>query len=144
MNVNARGLDIIKRNEGLRLKAYKCPAGVWTIGYGHTGDVKKGMEITEHQADAILSVDLDKFEREVEELFPGANENEFSALVSLAFNVGTSRLEDSKLHVAFLAGDKWMAANQFLAWRFAAGKVLPGLLKRRSEERKLFLSEPAP
>jgi lysozyme len=144
VKINARGLDIIKKYEGLRLKAYKCPAGRLTIGYGHTGDVKKGMEITEHQADVILDLDVERFEREVEELFPGANEDEFSALVSLAFNVGTTRLEDSKLRVAFLAGDKWMAANQFLAWRFAAGKVMPGLLRRRSEEKKLFLSEYAP
>lgn len=139
MKVNAAGLQLIKRSEGLRLDAYLCPAGVWTIGYGHTGDVKKGDRITSHQADVLLDHDLDHFERRVEALAPGANDNEFSAMVSFAFNLGEAALSRSSLLKKFLAGDKVGAAAEFMKWKYAAGKVLPGLVLRRSEERNLFL-----
>lgn len=143
MRANQRAIDLIKKYEGLRLKAYKCPAGIWTIGYGHTGDVKPGDVITEHQADAILDVDLDKFERGVLTLLGVATpftENEFSALVSFAFNLGLAALEKSTLLKKFRAGDKAGAAAEFLQWKYAAGRVLPGLVKRRVEERALFLA----
>jgi lysozyme len=139
---NAAGIALIKRFEGLRLEAYLCPAGVWTIGYGHTGNnVLPGSKITEHQANAILDVDLDKFERGVEALLPGVplTDNEFAALVSLSFNIGLSRFEKSTLREKLLLRDKPGAAAEFLKWRLAAGKVLPGLVKRRAAERALFL-----
>lgn len=140
MKLNAAGLELIKRFEGLRLKAYKCPAGVWTIGWGHTKDVKAGQEITEHQAEAILDVDLDAYESAVEELCPGANENQFAALVSFAFNLGVNALTKSTLRRKYLAGDAEGAANEFLKWTRAGGNVLAGLVKRRKAERDLFLT----
>lgn len=138
--INHAGRDLIKKWEGLRLKAYKCPAGVWTIGYGHTGDVKKGDVITEHQAEAILDVDLDKFERGAENLLDvQVSDNEFAALVSFAFNLGVGALGRSTLLKLVNAGDKVGAGAQFMKWTYAAGKVVPGLVKRRAAERELFL-----
>lgn len=141
MKTNEAGRALIKAAESLELDAYLCPAGVWTVGYGHTGDVKPGDHITEHQADAILDVDLAKFERGVEGLAPGATENEFSAFVSFAFNLGVAALARSTLLQKFLAGDKAGAAAEFLKWTYAKGHVLPGLVKRRAAERALFLAE---
>lgn len=134
------GVDLIKRFEGLRLEAYLCPAGVWTLGYGHTGaHVLPGSKVTEHQAEVILQSDLERFERAVERLAPGASDNEFAALVSFAFNLGEAALARSTLLKKFLAGDKPGAAGEFAKWVYAAGKVLPGLVKRREAERTLFL-----
>lgn len=144
MRINAAGLEILKKFEGLRLDAYRDVAGVWTIGWGHTGDVKPGMRVTKHQAGAILDVDLDKFERGVGDLVHVANENQFSALVSLAFNIGLGALGKSTLLKRFNNGEHYAAGNEFLKWRLSAGKVQPGLVKRRVAERALFLTRPAP
>lgn len=142
MKTNEAGKDLIKKAEGLRLEAYLCPAGVWTIGYGHTGaHVLPGSKVTEHQADAILDADLAKFEAAVARLAPGASENEFSALVSFTFNLGEAALARSTLLKKFLDGDKAGAASEFMKWT-SAGKVLPGLVKRRADERRLFLTPP--
>lgn len=139
--INEAGRALIKKAEGLRLNAYRCPAGVVTIGYGHTGDVKMGQKITEHQADAIFDLDVSSFEDMVEGLTLGkATDNEFSALVSFAFNLGSKALAGSTLLKKFRAGDKAGAAAEFMKWQYAAGKVLPGLVKRRAAERALFLS----
>jgi lysozyme len=138
--INSDGLALIKRFEGLRLKAYKCPAGVWTIGYGHTGDVKPEHELKdEHQADIVLKSDLERYEECVERLAPGLNDNQFSALVSFAFNLGETALARSTLLKHVLAQRFEQAGAQFLKWHYAAGKVLPGLVKRRAAERELFL-----
>lgn len=137
--IRDRALEIIKAAEGLRLTAYRCPAGVWTIGYGHTGDVREGQTITAHQADAILDVDLDHFERAVDRLAPGANANQRGALVSLAFNIGVKALEGSALLRLHRAGDHVGAAVAFSRWVRGGGKVLPGLVKRRAAEAALYL-----
>lgn len=141
MRANKKAVDLIKKYEGLRLTAYLCPAKVWTIGWGHTGDVKKGDKITQHQAEAILDVDLDTHERGVEKLLAGRpyTANQFSALVSFAFNFGVKKLGESTLLEKFLKGDVQGAAGEFLKWKYAAGRVMPGLLKRRIEERALFI-----
>lgn len=141
--INAGGLDIIKRFEGLKLKAYKCPAGVWTIGWGHTGDVKPGATITAHQAEAILDADLDRFELGVDKLAPGLPSNQFSALVSFSFNVGLEALAKSTLLKKLKSGGPLAAAPEFAKWVRAGGKVLPGLVKRREAERQLFLTPEA-
>ena len=157
MRTNAAGIALIKRFESLRLKAYKCPAGVWTIGYGHTGDVKAGDVITEHQADAILDVDLDKFERIVSEAVKcPLSENQFSALVSFVFNVGPGRAAKGKdpgrdgfvtlksgkpstmLRRLNEGGGPLAAAPEFAKWNKAGGAVLTGLVARREAERQLF------
>lgn len=149
-HINESGIAILKKFESLQLKAYLCPAGVWTIGYGHTGDVKKGGVITEHQADAILDTDLARFERDVEYLTQGVtlSDNEFSALVCLAFNIGSDidaddiaeGLGDSRLLKMLKAGDRAGAAAEFSKWTHAGGHVLSGLVKRRAAERALFLT----
>lgn len=141
MKANAAGRALIKSFEGFRADAYLCPAGVWTIGYGHTGDVKPGQRVTEHQADAILEYDLDRFERGVADLVDvPLTANQFSALVSFAFNLGLDALERSTLLALLNAGDYQGASRQFARWRIAGGKVLPGLERRRAAERALFLT----
>lgn len=150
--VNAAGIALVKQFEGLRLQAYPDPATggkPFTIGWGHTGDVKPGDNITEHQAEAILGYDLERTAEIVEKMLTGvsATDNQFAALVSLAFNIGVFRLSKSTLLRKFVAGDVAGAAAEFLKWRLAAGKVLPGLVKRRAAERALFLAAdetPAP
>jgi lysozyme len=140
--MNAAGLALLKRWESLRLKAYVCPAGVLTIGYGHTGDVQPHHVISEHQADVILGHDLERFEAGVAGLTEdcGLTDNEFSACVSLAYNIGLTAFGSSTLLRRLRAGDKAGAAEQFAVWRKAGGKVLAGLVSRRADERALFLS----
>jgi len=137
------GRAIIEEHEGLRLEAYKCPAGIWTIGYGHTGDVKEGDRITRHQAEAILEYDLGRYEDAVARLAPKATGPQFSALVAFVFNVGIGAFEKSTLLKEFLAGRTLNAAAEFDRWTRGGGKVLPGLVKRRAAERALFLTVPS-
>ncbi len=144
MIINDKGRQIIELFEGMKLKAYKCPAGVWTIGVGHTGDVKEGMVITKHQAEEIFTYDLQTFEEAVAHLAPKATANQFSALVSFAFNVGVDALRRSTLLKELNAGRPLNAANEFSKWtkaKNAAGVLvpLPGLVKRRAAERALFM-----
>lgn len=146
MRINREGLEIIKRSEGLQLHAYFCPAGKITIGYGHTGnDVMPGMVITEAEADALLVRDLEFFEERVDHaLAPQARErttgNQFSAMVSFAFNVGPAAFKDSSLLRKHNAGEAQAAADQFLRWNKAGGRVLEGLTARRKAERSLYLT----
>lgn len=142
MRINNEGKALIRRFEGLRLDAYLCPAGKATIGYGHTGDVKLGQKITEHQADVILDFDLEKFEHGVTSLLGALklNENQFAALVSFAFNLGINALAKSTLLKCVKASEHDKAGAEFMKWKYAAGKVLPGLVKRRAAERALYLA----
>lgn len=137
MKTGQAGVNLIKKYEGCRLVAYKCPAGVWTIGYGHTGNVKQGDKITQAQADAILLADLEKFEKNVNQYYDKYrwSQNEFDALVSFAFNLGSI----DKL-VANGTRSRTVIAEKMLLYNKAAGQVLSGLTKRRQEERKLFLT----
>lgn len=143
--INDAGRNIVMSEETLQLHAYLCPAGIPTIGYGHTGDVKMGDTITAHQAEVILEYDLRHFEEVVSRLAPMSNANEFSALVSFAFNLGEESLASSTLLKRFLAGQKAAAAAEFPKWCHArnpkTGKMeaLPGLVRRRARERALFL-----
>ncbi len=141
MRINEKGLALIKEFEGCRLTAYRCPAGVWTIGYGHTQDVKSGMAITKIDAERFLRQDIRRFEEAVTSLIKvPATSNQFSALVSFAFNVGINSLRTSTLLKKLNRGDLNGAANEFLRWNKAGGKELPGLTRRREAERKLFLT----
>lgn len=139
-SINKAGLDIIREFEGLRLKAYVCPAGVLTIGYGSTGShVKPGMVITEAQADELLRSDLRRFEDAVATAAPKATDNQFSAMVSLAFNIGVAAFtRPSTVLRRHLAGDHAGAADAFAMWNKAGGKVLPGLVRRRAAEAALY------
>lgn len=145
--INAAGAAIIKEFEGLRLTAYLCPAGVWTIGWGHTGpDVKPGLVITHERAEELFADDLQEFEAGVARLAPVASDNQFSALVSFAFNVGLDEdgdslaegLGDSTLLRKHNAGDFEGAAREFAKWNTAKGHVLPGLSRRRAMEAALY------
>lgn len=137
-------MDFIEAWEGCRLAAYKCPAGVWTIGVGHTQDVTEHDEITHEQARELLRQDIEEVKRR---LAPFVNvdvtEGQFIALVSLAFNVGVSYVVHKcpKLMRALNAGDAEACAHEFLDVNRAGGKVLSGLTERRRAEAKLFLSE---
>lgn len=137
--ISAKGLDLIKRSEGLRLNAYRCPANVPTIGYGSTGPhVRMGMTITEAEAERLLRDDVDRFERAVERLAPGATQGQFDSLVSLSFNIGEAAFERSTLLAKHRAGDFAGAEAQFARWNKGGGRVLPGLVTRRAAEAALY------
>lgn len=139
MTLSPAGLRLIKEFEGLSLKAYVCPAGVLTIGYGTTRGVKPGQVISEAEAEAMLREDVRQFERGVSEAVkvPLA-QHEFDALVSFAYNVGLGAFRTSTLLRLLNKGDKAGAAAQFGRWNKAKGKVLAGLTRRRAAERAMF------
>jgi lysozyme len=143
MQVSPAGIALTKSMEGCRLTAYPDPASggaPFTCGYGHTGsDVKPGMTITQAQADAWLEYDLARSAQIVNSLVHVyLNQNQFDALVDLVFNVGAGNFRSSTLLRLVNAGNFPAAADQFARWTLAGGKVLPGLIARRSAERALF------
>ncbi|OOF48723.1 muraminidase [Rodentibacter genomosp. 1] len=144
MKTSERGINHIIRDEGERLTAYQDIVGIWTIGVGHTGfvdgkPVTRGMTITAEKSREILKADLARFEKAV-----NANvkvlltQNQFDALVSLAFNIGEGAFSGSTLVRKLNAGDYLGASQQFLVWKNAGGKVSQGLLNRRKREKALF------
>lgn len=145
MQMSAKGRNLLKQREGVRLKAYPDSVGVWTIGVGHTSaaglpKVYKGLTITAELADGILTIDLKKFEKAViDAVKVNLTQNEFDALVSLCFNIGTGAFKGSTVVRKLNSGDKKGAADAFLLWKNAGGK--PILLKRRQAERLQFLGE---
>jgi len=142
MRISQAGVDAIKAFEGLRLDAYKCPAGIPTIGYGSTGShVSMGMSITEEYAEVLLREDIERFERCVNEYVTvELTQHMFDALVSFAFNLGCGALKRSTLLKRVNVNRKEDAANEFLRWDNAGGRKLAGLTRRRNEEREMFLS----
>lgn len=145
MRINKAGIDLIKEFEGLRLEAYKCPAGVWTIGYGTTGRAgvgikpAAGMVITEAEAEWYLEQAVAKFAAGVEAVITApVDENEFAAMTSLAYNIGLSGFRKSSALRHFQSGDKAKAAAAIKLWNKAGGKVLTGLVRRREAEVELF------
>lgn len=147
MKINEAGLNLVKEFEGCRLKAYKCPAGVWTIGYGHTGKVDgkeicAGMTITKEKATELLKADMKTFENAVNSccaLTFKPNENQFSALVSFAFNCGVGNL-----YTLVRNRSAEIVADKILLYKKSNGKVLNGLIRRRKAERELFLKPVEP
>lgn len=141
--IGLAGIALIKSFEGLELTAYRDAVGVLTIGYGSTGPhVKPGMKITEQEAEALLRKDLARFESAVDKLTGGnATQDQFDAMVSLAFNVGETNLAKSTLLKLHNAGDYVAAADQFARWNRAGGKVLNGLTRRRAAEANLYRGE---
>lgn len=160
--INQATLNLIKSFEGLYLEAYKCPAGIWTIGYGHTGirhndgTVHKGRILAdEHEAERLLAADLEYFSRGVEKLLLSRpreelNDNQFGALVSFAFNCGLGNLggtpgrSPSTLLQRINARDYLGAIPEFAKWNKAGGKIYRGLTRRRLSETALFCSFPNP
>lgn len=145
MKTSNAGLDLIQKWEGRKLTAYRCPAGVLTIGYGHTSaagepKVHEGMKITAEDAEAILVRDLVKYEAAVNKaLTRTPSQPQFDAMVSLCFNIGGGAFAGSTLVRRFNAGDNAGTADAFLMWNKAGGRVLKGLENRRKDERALFL-----
>jgi lysozyme len=157
MKAGPRAIACIKKYEGRKLRAYLCPAGKWTIGWGNTTypdgrRVKEGDRITEAQAEEMFRVMLGQFERGVTRLIKGGaetNQAQFGALVSFAYNVGLDEngdgiakgLGDSTLLKLHRAGQYDRAANEFLKWVYSRGKRLRGLVERRQAERFLYLRQ---
>ena len=129
MNISENGKNLIKKYEGCKLTAYKCPAGVWTIGWGHTKTAKAGMVITQEEADRLFNEDIKKYEIHVQK-YKNLNQNQFDALVSFCYNCGAGALADV------------MSSNNITATMMlyvnASGKRLEGLVKRRTEEVALY------
>lgn len=140
MKISKKGIELIKKYEGCKLNAYLCPANVWTIGFGHTSGVQKGDKCTMVQAEKWLVSDLKKFEKYVENYVTvELNQNMFDALVSFTYNLGGGNLKKSTLLKLLNKGDYFGASNEFSKWCYAGGKKLNGLVKRRNEEKELFL-----
>jgi lysozyme len=159
VKVSAATIQMIKHHEGVRTKPYRCPALLWTVGVGHVIDPshiavkyeeRKNLPIpagwdrvlTMGEVDDLLSQDLVRFERGVLRNCPSAigRQGVFDALVSFSFNVALGSLQRSTLRMKTNRGDFEGAAEEFMKWTKAGGRVLPGLVKRRNDERALYLS----
>lgn len=146
--INPPGIELVKAMEGLRFDAYRDPVGIWTIGYGHTKGVQPGMTITEANATDFLRQDLAAAEGFVGQVTADVptSDSQFSAMVSLVFNIGAGNFRGSTVLRMHRQGNYQQAADAFLLWDkgHVDGelKVLPGLLRRRAAERLLYLSEP--
>lgn len=137
MKLGKAGQDLIKHFEGLELKAYKCPSGVWTIGWGHTAGVQQGQIITEQQAQEIFENDMKVYERYVNYYVKHTlTQNQFDALVSFTYNCGPGNLQK-------LIRNRTLEqiADALLLFNKGGGKVLAGLVRRRKMERELFLKD---
>ena len=158
MKVSQRCKEMIKHHEGVRFKPYRCPARLWTVGVGHVLYPDQGrLPLDQRDAyplkaednrvfsgtevDGILSADLRRFEVGVAKLFPvGLTQGQNDALVSFSFNLGLGGVQRSTLRQKVLRGEIEAAADEFLKFTRGGGKILPGLVKRRNDERALFLS----
>lgn len=151
MKCNTAGREIIQQWESCRLHAYRCPAGKITIGYGHTGpELSMGLTIDQERANLLLEKDLAIFEMGVTKALGSAPTtwNQFSAMVSLAFNIGVGAFRTSSVLRHHLAGNYQGAADSFRLFNkgtvHGRKEILPGLVKRREEERRLYLREEVP
>ena len=134
-----QGLDLIKKYEGLRLEAYKCPAGVWTIGYGHTKGVMPKMKISKEEAEELLKQDVSIVELQVVNTVGKLAACKIDALVSFTYNVGAAAFRGSTLCRKVRANsDDASIRAEFGRWVYADGKKLLGLVKRRAEEAEMY------
>ncbi|HEO9918875.1 TPA: lysozyme [Enterobacter asburiae] len=146
MQTSDKGIALIKQFEGCKLTAYQDSVGVWTIGYGWTQPVdgkpiRAGMTINQETAERLLKTGLVSYESDVSRLVKvGLTQGQFDALVSFTYNLGARSLSTSTLLRKLNVGDYAGAADEFLRWNKAGGKVLNGLTRRREAERALFLS----
>ena len=142
MKTNDAGIALIKRAEGLRLDSYRDATGVASVGYGHVGpDVRIPMTITPGEAERLLYEDLARFENGVTNCLCGCptSSNQFSACVSLSYNIGLGRFATSTVLKRHKLGQYAGAANAFLLFNKAHGRIFPGLVDRREAERALYL-----
>ena len=161
MNTGDQGIALIKRFEGCKKRPYRCPAGLWTVGYGtvlYLDQIKLKMperlayplkpeddrEFSQDEIDAFLRKELGSVERGVARYCPSAanNQNQFDALVSFAYNCGVGALQRSPIRLAYNQGAVRQAADNFDRYTRGGGKILPGLIARRLAEKALFLREP--
>ena len=139
MNISQEGLSLIKKFEGCEYNAYKCAAGVWTIGYGHTAGVKEGDLVTQQEADKILEEDMKEYEGYINDYVTvDLNQNQFDSLVSWVFNLGPNNLKSSSMLKVLNNGAYEDVPAQIKRWNKASGKVLEGLIRRREAEALLF------
>ena len=142
MKISQEGLSLIKKFEGLRLRAYKCSANVLTIGYGHTGGVKETDKITLEEADSLLEKDIAKFEEYVSDnVIVKLNQSQFDALVAWTFNLGPGNLRESTMLKKLNNEDYESVPFEMRRWNKAGGKTLDGLIRRREAESLLFESK---
>lgn len=138
-NIDQAGIGAIKAHEGFRNKAYKDSGGVWTIGYGHTGGVRKGNTISLQEGENFLRQDLKTaISGVVDNVKVPLTQNQFNALVSFVFNVGVGAFKKSTMLRHLNKGDYARAAAEFPRWKYVSGKVSKGLVNRRAAERKMF------
>lgn len=141
MVTSQQGIDLIKSFESLQLKAYLCPAKVWTIGYGHTVGVKPGDVITKDQAECFLKADLVRFEQDIKKVVRvPLTQGQFDAIASFTFNCGSRALSTSTLLRKLNQKDFDGAADEFERWIYAGGKIFAGLERRRRLEKRMFKS----
>ena len=140
MTTSEAGLRIIRTFEGCRLQAYRCPAGVWTIGYGHTQGVSQGDVISKADAEHLLRTDLEPVEAEIHALRLNLRQNQFDALASFIFNIGTAAFRNKSSVRRYIIEGRTDAeiAEKFLLWNKANGVALQGLTNRRKMEADLF------
>lgn len=157
MKTSEKTIKMLKHHEGVKSRPYRCPARLWTVGVGHVIDpahigvkfeernnlpIPEGWDrtLSDQEISDILAADLVRFERGVERLCPsGLTQPRFDALVSFSFNVGLGNLQRSSVRMRHNRGDYEGAAEAFMLWAKAAGKVMPGLVKRRKDEQTLYL-----
>ncbi|MDB4343330.1 lysozyme [bacterium] len=139
MKISVEGLSLIKKFEGLELNAYQCAAGVWTIGYGHTKGVFEGQKITKAEADEMLVLEMEEYEKAVNDAVTiSIDQCMFDALVSWTYNLGPSNLNASTMLKVLNSGNYDGVPEQIKRWNKAGGKVLEGLIRRREAEALLF------
>jgi lysozyme len=139
MKISQEGIALIKKFEGCELEAYKCPAGVWTIGYGHTKDVKEGDRINKDEANYLLEEEMIEYEGYINDMVNvPLDQNQFDALTSWVYNLGSSNLMSSTMLTLLNEGKYDEVPQQIKRWNKAGGKVLDGLVKRREAEALLF------
>ena len=142
MKASVDAYELIKQFEGLRLKAYLCPAGIWTIGYGHTSGVSPNSFITIQEADEYLHRDVATIEMKLNKLNLSLRQCQWDAIVSFVFNVGIGNFKASTLLAKIrINPDDNSIIDEFLRWVYANGKVMKGLQKRRLAEMKLYFSD---
>jgi lysozyme len=139
MNISNEGISLIKKFEGCELESYQDSVGVWTIGYGHTKNIKEGMTISKEQADNMLLNELDEYCEYVEKAVDVTlKQCEFDALVAWTYNLGPTNLNKSTMLKKLNNKEYQDVPHEIKRWNKAGGKVLQGLVRRREAESLLF------
>jgi len=139
MKISQEGIALIKKFEGCKLEAYKCPAGVWTIGYGHTKDVKEGDRINKDEANYLLEEEMEEYEKYINNMVEvDLNQSQFDSLCAWIYNLGPTNFGNSTLRKVLNEGKYDEVPQQIKRWNKSNGEVLNGLIKRREAEALLF------